>query len=142
MQPSLLPLRGLSILIVEDSAEIAFDLSDGLRQAGAASVELKASVRQARKRLETPPPPSIVLLDNNLVGVETGLDLALWIRTQPRLTQALRISYSGSDPAQIQANCPDSHVFHALIIKPIPLPTLITQIADLAQANYLFPLAR
>lgn len=135
MPPSSFPLHGLSILIVEDSAEIALGLSEGLRQAGAQRVELKASARQARRRLESDPLPTIILLDNSLVGGETGLDLALWMRTQPRLANLLRVSYSGSDPGQLRAQWPDSQVFHAVIVKPVPLPNLIAQLTDLVQAH-------
>lgn len=132
MQPSL-PLSGLAILVIEDSAAIAMDLSDGLRRAGARKIELKASAYQARKRLASLPAPDIVLLDNALIGAETGTDLALWMREQPQLQNTLRISYSGSDPAAIRARLPDDQVFHALIVKPLPLAALVQQLALLLQ---------
>lgn len=128
-------LAGLRIVIVEDTAEMALMLSEGLRRAGAISVEIKASARQARKRLVQTPVPDMVLLDNNLTGEETGLDIALWMREQPALAKTLRISYSGSDMNTLRARCPDDSVFHAMLFKPIPLPTLIETLCSLAASD-------
>lgn len=123
-------LAGLHILVVEDMCETALSLSSGLRRAGgAASVEVKASVWQARQRLMVQPVPDMVLLDNVLIGEESGLDLALWMREQPHLQHTIRISYSGSDLTMLQARCPDDTVFHGWIIKPVPLTHLIDQLA-------------
>ncbi len=123
-------LKGLRILIIEDSAGIAMDVSSGFRMAGARTVEVKASMRQAKKRLAEEPLPDIALIDYNIVGEETGLDLALWMRSQSTLSHILRILYSGSDMANVRAKLPDSDVFHQMIAKPAPLAVLIQQIAD------------
>lgn len=136
------PLEGLHIFIVEDTAELAFDLSEGLRLAGASSIEIKASMRQAKKRLQQPPAPDVALLDFNLVGSETGLELALWMREQPLLYHTLRISYSGSDSAALRAQLPDDRVYHAIVTKPVPLATLIEHIARVIEANRVQDIAQ
>lgn len=133
------PLQGLHILVVEDVAELALDMSNGLRRMGAAKVELKASARQARKRLLQEPIPDVVLLDHRLVGDETGLDIALWMREQVILHRTARIAYSGTDLATLQASWPDEHVFHGVVSKPAPLEVLVQQIVQAVQAVRLVP---
>ncbi len=123
------PLDGIRILVVEDVAEMAFNVSDGLRRMGAI-VEIKASARQARKRLLQDPVPHVVLLDHCLVGNETGQDLALWMRAQPGLQQTLRISYSGIDLATLRQDWPDAQVFHQVVSKPTSLTMLVQQIVQ------------
>jgi CheY-like chemotaxis protein len=125
-------LEGLRILIVEDTADTAMSLSVGLRRAGAASVELKASVFQARRRLQQPPSPDLVLIDNDLFGKETGMDLAHWMREQPNLTNTLRISFSGSDPELLKNRWSDEQLFHAIISKPTRLESLVEQLASIS----------
>lgn len=129
------PLDGICILIVEDAADVAFDVSEGLRLAGARSVEVKASVRQAKKRLMHEPVPDVALLDFNVVGDETGIDLALWMREQPALQHTLRISYSASDPVMLQIKLPDTTLYHRIITKPVPLMKLIEQVAEMISAH-------
>ncbi|NJK81272.1 MAG: response regulator [Chloroflexaceae bacterium] len=124
-------LEGVRILVVEDTADVALGLSEGLRRAGALTVEIKASARQARRRLEQEPLPDLVLLDQHITGEETGLDIALWMREQPALQQIVRVSYSGTNPEDLRTRCPDDTVFHALITKPIPIPQLIEKLAAL-----------
>jgi len=123
------PLDGIRILVVEDVIELALAVSDGLRRMGAV-VELKASARQARKRLLQDPVPQVVLLDHRLVGNETGLDLALWMREQPRLQQTARISYSGTDLASLCAGWLNTHVFHQVVSKPASLDMLMQHIVQ------------
>lgn len=123
------PLVGVRILVVEDAAELALSLSEGLRRAGAVSVEIKASARQARKRLMQLPVPDLALLDYNLTGDETGLDIALWMREQPALLHTRRILYSASDFNAVRELCPDAEVFHAMIPKPVSLPFLIDKLS-------------
>lgn len=123
-----LPLNGLRILVIEDMADMALNVSEGLRRMGAATVELKASGRQAKKRLLQEPVPDVVLLDHRLVGDTTGLEIALWMREQAMLQQTARISYSGTDPATLQAEWPDEQVFHGVVQKPAALDALVQQI--------------
>lgn len=138
MIPAQPPLDGIRILVVEDLADLALAVSDGLRRMGA-TVELKASARQARNRLLQDPVPQVVLLDHRLVGHETGLDLALWMRAQPGLQQTARISYSGTDPATLRQGWPDAQVFHQVISKPTSLSVLVEHItqalAEMRAAN-------
>ncbi|NJP07364.1 MAG: response regulator [Chloroflexaceae bacterium] len=129
------PLQGVSLLLVEDAADIALSLSEVFRYAGAAKVEIKASARQARKRLVVDPAPDMVLLDQHIAGGETGVQLALWMREQPGLHQTLRISYSGSDPDELRNQCPDNQVFHAIITKPIPIPHLVEALTNLLSTD-------
>ncbi len=123
------PLDGVRILVVEDLADLALAVSDGLRRMGAV-VELKASARQARKRLLQDPVPQAVLLDHRLVGNETGLDLALWMRAQPGLQQTARISYSGTDPVTLRRDWPNAQVFHRVVSKPTSLSVLVEHITQ------------
>src|SRR5215218_9102076 len=92
-------LQGLLVLVVEDSTETAFTLTRLFQGYGAFKVELKASVRQALQRLndQTQPTPDLVVIDYNLVGERTGLDLALEMRKQPHLRHIKRVSYSSMD---------------------------------------------
>lgn len=129
------PLTGVRILVIEDIAELALDVSDGLRRMGAVAVELKASARQTRNRLQQQPVPDVVLIDHRLVGNETGLDIALWMREQPELRQTMRISYSGTDLATLRANWPDEQVFHRVVSKPAALHILVETIVQALHEN-------
>lgn len=123
------PLEGLRILVVEDMADMALSLSEGLRRAGAITVEIKASGRQVRRRLMQPPAPDLVVLDQNIVGEETGMDIAYWMREQEELRHTLRVSYTGTYPELIEARNAEDPVFHAIITKPLPLPMLVEKLA-------------
>lgn len=126
-------LAGLHILIVENEATVALHLSEGLRRAGARTVEIKASAWQARQRLEQPPTPDIAILDYDITGQETGVDVALWMRQQPALQRTRRILYTGSDIELLSRQFPDNHLFHLILSKPLSIITLIEQIAALNQ---------
>lgn len=125
-----LPLNGMRILVLEDMADLALSVSEGLRRMGAQKVELKASARQAKKRLLQEPIPDVVLLDHRLVGDTTGLDVALWMREQAELRHTARISYSGTDLATLQSEWPDNEVFHCVVKKPASLDVLVRHIVQ------------
>jgi CheY-like chemotaxis protein len=124
-------LEGIRILIVEDTGDTAMGLSLGFRRAGALAIETRSSVAQAQKRLAQEPAPDVVLLDNQLEGDETGIELALWMREQPTLNNTLRISYSAAEKEMLLAQCPDHQVFHVMLTKPLSLVEMIEQIAEL-----------
>lgn len=130
-------LRGLRLLVVENDARTAMHLSEAFRRAGVQRVEIKASAWQARQRLQQPPVPHVVLLDYSIVGADTGLDVALWMREQPALAQTVRILYTGTDVEQLQARLPDEHVFQRILHKPLSLPTLIEQVAAVVREQQM-----
>jgi CheY-like chemotaxis protein len=126
-----LPLAGLHVVVVDDDRQVAEDVGTGLRWAGVASVDVAVTARQVQQRLLCPPIPHIVLIDFWLIGQQTGLDVALWLREQPALQYAIRVLYTSADVPVIQRLCPDDQVFHAIISKPVALPSLIEQLARL-----------
>ena len=68
------PLEGRSVFLVEDSMILALDSEDALRDLGAKSVLVAASVDQARKMMQSGP-VDVAVLDFNL-GMETSLGVA------------------------------------------------------------------
>lgn len=65
------------------------------------------------------------MIDFNLAGGETGMDLAGWMREQPALQHTVRISYSGSD---VRSRLSDKYLYHHIVTKPVPLATLLEEI--------------
>ncbi len=124
-------LTGLHIVLVEDDPHIGMALSSGLRACGAASVQIKASARQIKRLLcdRTRPLPHVVILDNDIVGDESGTDVAHWMCEQPHLADCVRISYSGTDPDALRAALTDPTIYHAMIVKPQPIEALASRIA-------------
>jgi len=123
-------IAGLSILVVEDDPEVALDLCEGLRLAGAARVDIKASARQARSRLMQASLPDVVIVDNDLAHGETGVTFALWLRDYDTAGQTLRVSYSGSEPEVLRESWPDDDVYHLVVTKPVDLHKLAQHIAS------------
>ncbi|PMD92313.1 Fis family transcriptional regulator [Siphonobacter sp. BAB-5405] len=70
-----------SLLVVEDEFLIAHDLRRILTNAGYDVLGLAASVQEAKERMAQRT-PDIVLLDILLIGPETGIDLAEWLKEQ------------------------------------------------------------
>lgn len=128
-------LRGLRLLVVENDARTALHLSEAFRRAGVQRIEIKASAWQARQRLQQEPIPHVVLLDYSIVGEDTGLDVALWMREQPALVGTLRILYTGTDVEKIETRLPDDTVFQRILHKPLPLPTLIEEVAAVVRSQ-------
>jgi DNA-binding response OmpR family regulator len=129
MQQMNLLVAGLSFLIVEDDPEVALDICEGLRLAGAAWVDIKASARQARARLMQTRLPDVVIIDNDLAHHETGVSFALWLRDYDTARQTLCVSYSGSEPEVLREAWPDDNVYHLVVTKPIDLRNLVQHIA-------------
>jgi response regulator RpfG family c-di-GMP phosphodiesterase len=124
-------LQGLHILLIEDSVEMVTNLSAFFRAQGARLVEAQPSALRAKKRLQSPPVPDIVLLDFRLNGSMTGTDLALWMREQPHLAQVLRVSFTAVAREHALRGAPDDRVYHAMLQKPVRLATLVEQMAAL-----------
>jgi CheY-like chemotaxis protein len=122
-------MAGLSILVVEDDPEVELDMCEGLRLAGAAWVDIKASARQARARLMQTNLPDVVIIDNDLAHGETGMSFALWLRDYDTARQTLRVSYSGSEPEVLREAWPDDDVYHLVVTKPVDLRHLAQHIA-------------
>lgn len=133
------PLAGRSILVVEDDPDVAFDLSEGLRLAGAAMVDIKASMRQACRRLTRSALPDVVIIDHDLATEDTGTAFALWLRSYDVTNQTLRVSYSGSEPETVRETWPDDQVCHLVITKPVDLVDLVGQIAAAWQQLHAVP---
>jgi len=133
------PLAGRSILVVEDDLDVAFDLSEGLRLAGAAMVDIKASMRQACHRLTRSALPDVVIIDHDLATEDTGTAFALWLRSYDVSNQTLRVSYSGSEPETVRETWPDDQVCHLVITKPVDLVDLVEQIATAWQQLHAVP---
>jgi CheY-like chemotaxis protein len=93
------------------------------------------TTRQVQQRLALPPRPDIILIDVHIVGDQSGLDVARWLRQQPTLQHTLRILHTSADPEMIQQQSPDDQLFHAIISKPVPLHSLIEQLARLLQQS-------
>src|SRR5512145_1300732 len=127
------PLAGMRILVVEDTANLALGTADWLRRLGA-TVDVRASVVQAKKRLEQVA-FDLVVLDYNLVGSATGTDLAIWMLNHPDLKHILRVSLSGADPYQILQDAPEG-VYHAVIAKTVPIRELTQRILALFQDTH------
>jgi len=137
-------LRGLIILVVEDSTETAFTLNRLFQGQGAVKVELKASARQALRWLNDPaqPYPDLVVIDYHLAGDMTGMDLALEMRKQPHLRQIKRVSYSSMEEEELRralrdVDQPDDPVYHAIVPKPQRTAVLVRHMADLLKLQQL-----
>jgi CheY-like chemotaxis protein len=137
-------LKGLLILVVEDSGETALSLTRVFQGQGAFKVELKASVRQALQRLNDPaqPLPDLVVIDHTLVGERTGLDLALEMQKQSHLRHIKRVSYSSIDGDKLRRatqpyDAPDDPVYHAIVPKPQSTTVLMRHLADLLKMQQL-----
>jgi CheY-like chemotaxis protein len=124
------PLEGLRILIVEDFVDTGIVLTRRFYRAGAAVAEIRTSYLQAQNCLQQQT-FDVVLIDHNLIGNRTGLDLAIWLRDQPEHRSTIRISFSGSDPMVVQSQLPDDGVYHDLITKPISFDNLVKGISEI-----------
>ncbi len=124
-------LQGLHFLLIEDSVDMVTNLSSFFRAQGARLVESQPSALRAKKRLQSPPAPDVVLLDFKLNGSLTGTDLALWMREQPHLARVLRVSFTAVTRERALRGAPDEGVYHAMIQKPVRLAALVEQIANL-----------
>jgi hypothetical protein len=78
-------------------------------------------------------------MDHRLVGNETSLDLALWMRAQPGLQRTVRISSSDTDPATLRQGWPDAQAFHQVVSKPTSLRVLLEHIATLHVSSCRLP---
>ena len=122
-----LALAGRSIVILEDSGDIHYQLQLALKVAGAASVQCCATLRQTRAALATDlPAPAAVLIDHYL-GLRTGAELAVWMRQQPHLQQTWRVSYSEA-PAESIERSANADAYHLIWRKR----DMLELIADLA----------
>lgn len=139
-------LRGLMILVVEDSSETMFTLRRLFQGNGAFQVELCASVRKALHRLHdaSRPLPDVAVIDYNLVGEQTGLDLALAMRTDPRLRDIKRVSYSSEDLVWRTRgmDAGGEPVYHLIVPKPQKSVILMQQMAALFKIQHLDDLVR
>lgn len=124
-----LALAGRSIIIVEDSGDVHYQLQLGLELAGAESALCCATLRQARAVLAPDlPAPEVVLIDHYL-GRRTGAELATWMQQQPHLQQTWRVSYSEA-PAEVIQRSAGADAYH-LIWRKRDLPELIAALAEL-----------
>lgn len=89
------------ILIVEDDPELGARLTrDVRRYAGASAAELVQECEEAIARLRNPPVPRIVVMEYRMRG-QTGVDLALWMDTQPHLAGTRRVLYTAMPRALV-----------------------------------------
>jgi hypothetical protein len=138
-------LYGLYVLIVEDSADLAFNMQTLFLRHGAIGVDLRVSADAARERMLMPPYPDIVLLDYTLRvrpgGEQTsGLDLALWMRGQEHLQlhNTKRVLFSGLASSVVDValrdvpSSLDDPVFHLVVQKgEIGVREIVTYLAEL-----------
>jgi CheY-like chemotaxis protein len=114
-------LAGRTILLVDDQEAFCLGCGYQLRQHGATVHEV-ASVEAAQEVLLRDPVPDVVLLDNDLGWGRRGLEVAVWMRTQPHLSHTLRVGWSWSEPSAVLEGAPDASVYHAVYSKPNMAP--------------------
>ena len=109
-----LPLKGLRVLLVEDSGDTAEAFQEGLQLAGCDHVASCGTIAAAKALLAPGKPPfDIALIDHNL-GRERGSTLAAWMRQQPHLVGTRRISYSASPRERVVGESAPGD-FHAVL---------------------------
>lgn len=117
-------MNPIKILVVEDDAFIAQEITDYLYELGYQVMGLCRSYAQAIKVLEREN-PDLALLDIELAGKETGIDIAAFIRSQQLPIPIIFLS-SKTDPRIIESvkqTQPD-----AFIVKPFDERDLATNI--------------
>jgi hypothetical protein len=63
--------------------------------------------------------------------VRSLCDAATWHGEQPHLTHVLRVSLTAVAREHALRGAPDEGIYHAMIRKPVPLATLVEQMAAL-----------
>ena len=132
------PLRGHTVLIVEDTPDIGLRLSTFLRRRGGASaVEIVASVARAQARLRREPHPTVALIDHHIYD-GYGATLATWAREQPRLQDLLLISFSAQPPETILRAARGPDLFDAIITKgEQSFDTILAQLSALVGSRHI-----
>ncbi|MCC6372857.1 MAG: response regulator [Bacteroidia bacterium] len=120
----------LKILIVEDEPFVAMDMSDMLEKMEYQVLQTVGSYEEAVQSLEANR-PDFVLIDINLEGKKTGIDLANFIREKYSLPFVYVTSHSDKETVQLTKQTqPNGYV-----VKPFEAADLYTTIES-ALANY------
>jgi CheY-like chemotaxis protein len=138
------PLRGLTLLVVDDfntgilrPAQRLDTFGTLLRRAGA-MIDVRASVPQARQRLlalaEHHALPHAIITDYQLVGRETGLDLAVWCQQQAALAAIPRLLLSAALAAAEEAAAAQRITLHTVFARCAPKPVdMMALVQDLTR---------
>lgn len=120
----------ISILIVEDDVWIAHDIEDILQEVGY-EIIYKAKDYDTAKRIIDTTQIEMVLLDINLIGEKTGIDLANYIRLNRKIPFIYITSSNDSDTIlNLRQTRPS-----AFLVKPFSKIDLLTNL-DIAVFNY------
>ena len=129
-----------NILIVEDEVLIAKQIQKILERNNYKSVGISVDYTSAIEKLETEP-IDIVLIDININGKKTGIDLAEYINQKLKIPFLFLTSYSDSNMLSMLKECkPVSY-----LNKPINEATLLTNLdiyfsSDTHKENYKVPI--
>jgi CheY-like chemotaxis protein len=107
------------ILVVDDSAALRENLQECLELEGYA-VSLAKDGVHALERLAEEPPPSVVLLDLAMPGID-GRELVARIRANPRLAGVRIVMSSGHTAARMR----EGIAFDAFLAKPFGVDELL-----------------
>jgi CheY-like chemotaxis protein len=129
---------GGGVLIVEDDEDIRADLAAILRVKGFV-VEESANGRDALTRLESGPPPCVLVLDL-MMPVMNGWELRAVMRAQPTLRDIPVVVVSGAgriDPKEV-----DALEAVAVLVKPFELTQLLELVGRYCPRRQAAPAAR
>jgi CheY-like chemotaxis protein len=129
---------GGGVLIVEDDEDIRADLAAILRVKGFA-VEESANGRDALTRLESGPPPCVLVLDL-MMPVMNGWELRTVMRAHPTLRNIPVVVVSGAgriDPKEV-----DALEAVAVLVKPFELTQLLELVGRYCPRRQAAPAAR
>jgi CheY-like chemotaxis protein len=129
---------GGGVLIVEDDEDIRADLAAILRVKGFV-VEESANGRDALTRLESGPPPCVLILDL-MMPVMNGWELRAVMRAHPTLRDIPVVVVSGAgriDPKEV-----DALEAVAVLVKPFELTQLLELVGRYCPRRQAAPAAR
>jgi len=139
LQRSNSPIVGTVGMVVEDSM-YGITLSSLLRRWTKTVVQVRANAVLARQVVDAGG-IGWVIIDNGLSGLESGVDLARWLRANH--PSVLRVAHSGHTAAWMEtlldtdaeAYPGASPLFHAVVPKPIDATVLVAALAALRGAE-------
>lgn len=123
------------ILIVEDNNDLQFIFSWVFRHKGHI-IEGLRNGQDALDYLEFYT-PDILLLDINLPGA-TGIEIALYARSQPRFNQTKIIFVTGNSMYQ---HSPEAELADLFLLKPVDAPMLVKMADRLLSARQVDSIA-
>lgn len=133
-------MADISILIVEDEPLIAEDLAGMLKKLDFEVPAICYTLHEAKEQLQQKNKPDLVLLDINLNGEETGIEIGRWLNEELLIPFIYVTSYSDSSTLK---SARQTHPY-GYIVKPFSTASIYSAVEialynHAQKMNQLFP---